>query len=59
MQPMTHGYFKMGNVSCRIISDTLLFMCKICVPAISTACPRHNMLYLGIIWCSTTAATNT
>lgn len=27
---MTHGYFKIGNVSCRIVSDTLLFCVKSC-----------------------------
>lgn len=31
-----------GNVSCLIISDNSLFVCKICVPVIS-------ILYLGII----------
>ena len=28
-----------GNVSCRIVSDTYLFICKIRVPAVSMACP--------------------
>ena len=36
---MMHGYFKMDNVSCRIVSDTSLFMCKIRVLAVSMACP--------------------
>ena len=35
---MMHRYFKMGNVSCRILS-LLHFMCEIRVPAMSTACP--------------------
>ena len=38
-QAMMHGYFKMGNVSCRIVSDTTLFTCKIHVLAMSMACP--------------------
>ena len=37
--PMMHGYFEMGNVACRIVSDTSLFMCKIRVLAVSMAYP--------------------
>lgn len=36
-QPMIPGYFKIGKVSCHIISNTHLFMFKIHVPAISMA----------------------
>ena len=32
--PKMHGYFKMGSLLCRIISNTSLFMCKIRVPAV-------------------------
>lgn len=39
---MMREYFKIGNVLSYIILDSLLFMCKICVPALS-------MAYLGII----------
>lgn len=28
-----------GNVSCHVVSDTSLFMCKVCIPAISMVCP--------------------
>ena len=38
---MMHGYFKMGNVSCRIVSDTSLFIYKICVSVVSNTCPDH------------------
>lgn len=38
-QPMMHGCFKVGNVSCCIVSDTLFFIFKIRVLAISKACP--------------------
>lgn len=34
-------YSKIGNVVCRIVSNTLLSMCILCVPAISLACPSH------------------
>lgn len=37
---MMHGYFEMANVSCRVISNISLSMCKIHVLA---------MPYLGII----------
>ena len=46
---MMHEYFKMGKVSCRIISNASFFMCKIHVPAISIHVPTVSMLYLGII----------
>ena len=36
---MMHRYFKMGSVSCHIVSDTSLFMCKTRVPTMSLACP--------------------
>ena len=36
---MMHEYFKMGNESRRIISDTSLLMYKIHVPTVSMACP--------------------
>lgn len=36
------GYFKTGNVSCHVVADPLLFICKIHVAAISKP-------YLGII----------
>ena len=37
--PMMHGYFNMGNVSCHIISDTSLSMCKFHVHNASLSCP--------------------
>lgn len=46
---MMHGYIKLGNVSCRIVSYTSLFMCKSRVTTISMACPCCSMPYLGII----------
>ena len=46
---MMHGYFKMGKVSCRIVSDTSLFMCKICVPAASRRVPAVSMVCLCTI----------
>ena len=42
---MKHGYFKMGNISCRIISHTSLFVCKICVHVMSLS-------YLSRTWAS-------
>ena len=39
-QAMMHGYFKMVNISCRIVFDTSLFICKICVLAVSMAYPN-------------------
>lgn len=36
---MMHRFFKIGKVSCHIVSDTSHFKCKIRVPAISMACP--------------------
>ena len=54
-QATMHRCFKMGNVSCRIISDTFLFICKIHVSAVSMAChcrihaaSRHHRLWLMI-----------
>lgn len=35
---MMHGYFKIDNVSCRIVSGTLPFVCTIYVPIVSMAC---------------------
>ena len=35
---LMHGYFKMDNISYSIVSDTSLFMSKICVP-----CRVHGM----------------
>ena len=40
---MMHGYIKMGNVSYRIVSNISLFMCKIHVPVMLTACPYHRI----------------
>lgn len=37
-QPMTPRYFEISNVSCQVLSDTSLFICKIRVHAISMAC---------------------
>jgi len=37
--PMMHGYFKMGNIPGRIVSDISLFMCKIRVLSVSTTFP--------------------
>lgn len=39
--PMIHGYFKIDNLSCCIVSNTLVFMCKICVPSISMVGHTH------------------
>lgn len=38
---MISGYFKIGSVSCCIVSYNLSFMFKIRVPGISMACPCH------------------
>ena len=40
---MMHGFFKMGNVSCRIVSNTSLFMCKIHVPDMSWPYPCRSV----------------
>lgn len=36
-----HGHFKIGDISCRVVFDPSLFMCKtkFHVPPISMACP--------------------
>ena len=39
----------MGNISCHIVSDTSLFICKIRVSTMSVACPHNIMPNLGII----------
>ena len=45
-------YFKMDYVSCRIASQTSLFMCKIHVLPCPRRVPAVYMLYLGIMaWC--------
>lgn len=36
---MAHESFKIHNISCHIVSNTLPFMCKIYIPAISIECP--------------------
>lgn len=36
---MVHGYFKIGNKSCHIISGIPLFMCKIHVHGVSLPYP--------------------
>ena len=48
---MMHGYFKMGSLSCRIVSDTSLFIYKTRIPAVSMTCfcrihavPVHHSL---------------
>ena len=46
-QAMMHGYFKMGNVSCRIVFDTSLYMCKIRVLVVSIACPYRIRAVFG------------
>ena len=43
-----HGYFKVGNILCCIVSNTSLFMCKIHVVVTSLAHPTH-------IWASNIA----
>ena len=43
---MMHRYFKMGNVSYRVTSDTPIFTSKIHVPTTLVACPcRINAVY--------------
>ena len=37
----------MGNVSCRIVFDTSLFIRKIHVPTVSIACPYHILAVSG------------
>ena len=39
---MMHGYFKMSNVLCCIVSDSSLFICKICVHSVSIPCPYRS-----------------
>lgn len=39
--PMMHGYFKLGNVSYRVVFDTSIFIYKVRVGSISRACPCH------------------
>ena len=41
LKAMMHGYFKMGNALCRMVSNTSLFMCKIRVLIVSMACPFY------------------
>lgn len=45
--PMMHEYFKMDKVSCRIVSDTKLCVCKICIPTISMTCPFRIYAVFG------------
>ena len=45
---MMHGYFKMDNVLCCIVSDTLLFMCKIRIFAMSMAYPCRVWGIIGL-----------
>lgn len=44
---MIHGYFKIGIVSCQIISDTSLSMNKIRLLTISAICPHHIYVVCG------------
>lgn len=41
---MMHGFFKMNSISCRIVSDTLLSMCKIRIPIVSMMHQGSNSL---------------
>lgn len=41
---MVQGYFKMGNLLCRIIFDTSLFMCIIHVPFFIHAVTGHRII---------------
>ena len=62
---MMHGYFEMGNVLCRVVSDTLYFMCKIHVLAVSMVYPsrihavcRHHGLRMLIRFATLVGYTN-
>ena len=44
-----HGCFKIGNISCHIVSDTSLLMFKISVLTISMVCPCRIHAVSGLL----------